>query len=41
MFTAIWFAGVRRHFAGPPQGVMIQQRQAEIVADEKAVGEIK
>ncbi|GEM_PF-6375683 len=38
--SKIHFAYVRRHFEGPPQGIMIRQRQAEIVAEEKAVGEI-
>jgi amino acid transporter len=35
----IWFASERKNFQGPPQGVMIQQRQAEIHAAEQAVGQ--
>jgi amino acid transporter len=30
-----WFGWERRRFAGPPQGVMIQQRQSDIAAAEK------
>jgi amino acid transporter len=36
----VWFGLERRRFQGPPQGTMIQQRQAEIMAAEKAVGEV-
>lgn len=36
----IWFALERRRFQGPPQGVMIQKRQEEIEAAEKAVGQV-
>jgi hypothetical protein len=35
----VWFGFERHHFAGPPQGVLIQQRQAAIRAAEVAVGE--
>lgn len=35
----VWFGYERRRFQGPPQGVMIQQRQAEIEQAEQAVGE--
>lgn len=35
----VWFAYERRRFQGPPQGVMIQQRQSELEALEEAVGE--
>jgi amino acid transporter len=38
MTAVVWFALERRRFTGPPQGVMIQQRQAEIEAAERAVG---
>jgi hypothetical protein len=30
---------VRRSFAGPPQGVLLAQRQAAISVAERAVGE--
>ena len=33
-------ATARRHFQGPPQGIMIRQRRAEIFAEETAVGQI-
>ena len=36
----IWLAFERRRFNGPPIGDMIAKRQAEILAAEKAVGEI-
>ncbi len=36
----VWFAHERQRFQGPPQGVMIQQRQALIEAEERAVGEL-
>lgn len=35
----VWFAYERRRFQGPPQGVMIQQRQSEIEAAERALDE--
>jgi amino acid transporter len=38
--AVVWFGWERRRFQGPPQGVMIQQRQAEIQAAERAVGQI-
>jgi uncharacterized membrane protein len=36
----VWFAFEARRFQGPPIGDMIEKRKAEIVAAEKAVGEI-
>jgi amino acid transporter len=36
----IWLAFEQRRFKGPPIGDMIARRQAEILAAEKAVGEI-
>lgn len=33
--AVVWFGYERRRFQGPPQGVMIQQRQAEIEAVEQ------
>lgn len=38
--AVVWFSFERRHFQGPPQGIMIQQRQAAIEDAERAVGEI-
>lgn len=38
--AVLWFGYVQHKFQGPPQGVMIQQRQAEIVDAERAVGEV-
>lgn len=35
--TVVWFAYARYCFEGPPQGVMIQKRQAEIAATERAL----
>jgi amino acid transporter len=35
----VWFGFEQRHFSGPPQGVLIQNRQAAIRAAEAAVGE--
>lgn len=35
----VWFAYERRHFVGPPRGVLTLERQTEIAAAEKAVGE--
>jgi len=35
-----WCFYKRRHFLGPPQGILIQTRQAEILAEEKAVGQV-
>jgi amino acid transporter len=37
--AVLWFAVERRRFKGPPQGVMIQSRQQQILEAEKAVGE--
>lgn len=34
-----WFARARRHFPGPPQGVLTAAREAELRAAEAAVGE--
>jgi amino acid transporter len=39
VLTAIWFGWERRRFRGPPQGVMVSERQAAIAAAEAAVGE--
>ena len=39
VLTAIWFGWERRRFQGPPQGVMVTERQAAIAAAEAAVGE--
>jgi amino acid transporter len=36
--VVIWFGRLRHSFQGPPQGRLIQERQAEIVAAEQAVG---
>lgn len=35
LLAAGWFGWERRRFTGPPQGVLIQQRQAEIAAVER------
>jgi len=35
----VWFGVERRRFKGPPQGVMIQQREQAIRDAEKAVGQ--
>jgi amino acid transporter len=40
LLTLYWCVYKRRHFEGPPQGVFIQTRQAEILAEEKAVGQV-
>jgi amino acid transporter len=40
VLTLVWFSCERRRFQGPPQGATIQQRQAEIAAAEKAVGQV-
>lgn len=40
LLAAGWFSIERRRFRGPPQGVHIQERQAEIAAVERAVGEL-
>jgi amino acid transporter len=37
--AAIWFAYERKHFVGPPSGLLTLERQNEIAAAEKAVGE--
>ena len=36
----IWYAFENKRFQGPPIGDMIKKRQAEILAAERAVGEI-
>ena len=36
----LWFGIAQRRFRGPPIGDMIAKRQAEIAAEEKAVGEV-
>ena len=38
LLTIVWFARERRRFQGPPQGVMILQRQREIAAEERKTG---
>jgi amino acid transporter len=41
ILTAIvWFAFENKRFQGPPVGELIKKRQAEILAAEKAIGEI-
>jgi hypothetical protein len=35
---ALWFAFERKRFKGPPIGVAIQQRQADIAASEAELG---
>jgi amino acid transporter len=37
--ASVWFGLERRRFQGPPQGVMLQHRQAAIAAAERAVGQ--
>jgi amino acid transporter len=37
VLVVLWFAFVRLSFRGPPRGVMIQQRQGEIAAMERAL----
>jgi len=39
IMAVIWFGLARTRFPGPPIGDMIAKRQAEIAAEEKAVGE--
>jgi len=39
LLAALWFASERRRFAGPPIGAEIQRRQAQLLAEEQAVGE--
>jgi hypothetical protein len=36
----IWYLFENKRFEGPPIGDMIKKRQAEILAAERAVGEI-
>lgn len=38
--AVVWFGYEQRRFQGPPQGVMIQQRQTKIEEAEKEIGEI-
>ena len=33
----VWFVYARHRFEGPPQGVLIQKRQVEIAATERAL----
>ena len=40
MALIVWFAVEKRRFRGPPIGDAIARRQAEILAAERAVGEI-
>jgi hypothetical protein len=35
----MWFGFERRHFQGPPQGLIIREGEATIRAAEQAVGE--
>ncbi len=35
----VWFGYERKHFVGPPRGVLTLERQTQIAAAEKAVGE--
>jgi amino acid transporter len=39
LLTVVWFGSERRRFPGPPQGMLDRERQAAIVAAEKAVGQ--
>ena len=39
IMAILWFGVARRKFPGPPIGDIIARRQAEIAAEEKAVGE--
>ena len=41
IMAVLWFGVARRKFPGPPIGEMIAKRQAEILAEEKAVGETR
>jgi amino acid transporter len=40
IMAVLWFGVARTRFPGPPIGDIIARRQAEIAAEEKAVGEI-
>jgi amino acid transporter len=40
LLVALWFASERRRFAGPPVGAEIERRQALLLAEEQAVGEL-
>jgi len=40
IMAILWFGIAQRRFRGPPIGDMIAKRQAEIAAEEKAVGEV-
>ena len=40
LLIALWFASERRRFAGPPIGAEIARRQAQLLAEEQAVGEL-
>ena len=39
LLIVLWFASERRRFAGPPIGAEIQRRQAQLLAEERAIGE--
>jgi len=39
LLAVCWFGSERRRFQGPPQGVLDGQRQAQITAAERAVGQ--
>jgi amino acid transporter len=40
LLAVVWFTAARRHFPGPPQGLLTPSREAEIVAAEQAVHQI-
>jgi amino acid transporter len=41
IMAILWFGVAQRKFPGPPIGEMIAKRQTEILAEEKAVGEVQ
>jgi amino acid transporter len=41
IMAVLWFGVARRRFPGPPIGALIAKRQAEILAEEQAVGEFE
>jgi amino acid transporter len=40
LLLAGWFASARRHFPGPPHGVLLMPQQLALAAAEKAVGQL-
>ena len=40
LMAIYWCVYKRRHFAGPPQGILMPKQQADILAAEKAVGQV-